>query len=56
MEMHEARKRLPALMKAILDVWECSVGTTNLFHADSKVKHTKECAPGVDGYRAPGRR
>lgn len=56
MEIREASKRLQALMKAILDVWERSVGATNLFHADSEIKRTKECALGVGGHRAPGRR
>ena len=45
MEMREANKRLQALMKAILDVWERSVEATNLFRADSEVKRIKECAP-----------
>lgn len=43
--IHEVQESPPALITALLDIWEDSVRATHLFLSDSEVNHIKEYVP-----------
>ena len=45
MEIIEIEKRVPLLLKQLLEIWETSVRGTHLFLSDSEIKKIKEYVP-----------
>ena len=45
MKLYEVQERKPALMSALLTVWEASVRATHLFLSDAEISHIKTYVP-----------